>query len=147
MTEVPAPTRIRVGASQEKQLTIPRSSSTRQRRALVVNTDPVSTRLCRETLERLGFTIERVDSGVAAVVAARNQTPDLVLMDLQLRDVTAAETIGWLRSNQALKSVPIIVLGVTHRSQIPAKNASGIAGIGKPLSTSAIERTLRDLCG
>jgi len=144
---VPAPTRIRAGASQEKQPTISNASSTRKRRALVVNTDPVSTRLCRETLERLGFTIERVDSGVAAVVAARSQTPDLVLMDLQLRDVTAAETIGWLRSNQALKSVPIIVLGVTDQSQIPAKNASGIAGIAKPLSTSAIERILRDLCG
>jgi two-component system cell cycle response regulator DivK len=147
VTEVPAPTHTHVGLSQEKQLTIPSTSSTRKRRALVVNTDPVSTRLCRETLERLGFTIERVDSGVAAVVAARSQTPDLVLMDLQLRDVTAAETIGWLRSNQALKSVPIIVLGITDGSQIPAKNTSGIAGIAKPLSTSAIERTLRDLCG
>jgi DNA-binding response OmpR family regulator len=147
VTEVPAPTHIRVRASQDKQRKIPSASSTRKRRALVVNTDPVSTRLCRETLERMGFTIERVDSGVAAVVAARSQTPDLVLMDLQLRDVTAAETIGWLRSNHALKSVPIIVLGIADGSQIPAKNTSGIAVIAKPLSMSAIERTLRDLCG
>jgi len=117
------------------------------RRALIVGTDPVSQRLCQETLERIGFVIECVESGVAAVVAARGRAPDLIVMDFQLSDVSALETIGWLRGNPALKSVPIIVLGVADNSRLPVTGASGMAGLGKPLTLAAIERAVRGLCG
>jgi CheY-like chemotaxis protein len=123
------------------------TSAARRRRALFVDSDPVSARLCRETLEGMGFAIERVDSGVAALVAARGRVPDLIVMDFQLRDATAGETIGWLRSNQALKSVPIVVLGISDGSRLPGKDTHAMAGIGKPVSPAAIERTIRDLCG
>ena len=125
----------------------PRASPAHSRCALCVDSDPVSARLCRETLEGMGFVIERVDSGVAAVVAVRGRVPDLIVMDFQLRDATAGETIGWLRSNQALKSVPIVVLGVSDGSKLPAKNTHAMAGIGKPVSSAAIERAVRSLCG
>lgn len=123
------------------------TSAARGRRAILVDCDPVSLRLCREILERLGFTIERVDSGVAAVVAARGQVPDLILMDVQLRDATASETIGWLRSNQPLKSVPIVILGIADGPRLPTKDTHALVGIGKPVSSAAIERAVRSLCG
>ncbi len=126
----------------------PASAATaHSRRALVVDADPVSTRLCQETLERMGFAIDRVDSGVAAVVAARGRVPDLIVMDFQLPDVSAGETIGWLRANQALKSVPIVVLGIADGSRLPVKDASAMAALGKPLTAAAIERAVRGLCG
>jgi CheY-like chemotaxis protein len=115
--------------------------------ALIVDTDPIAARLCQETLERMGFAIKRVETGVAAVVAARGRVPDLIVMDSQLPDVSAGETIGWLRANQFLKSVPIIVLGVADHSRLPAKDATAMAGLGKPLSSAAIERAVRGLCG
>src|SRR5215471_9348968 len=85
-----------------------RASTTRGRHALLVGTDPVSAHVCRETLARMGFALERVDTGVAAVVAARERVPGLIVMDFQLSDASARETIGWLRANQALTSVPIV---------------------------------------
>ncbi|HXP74226.1 MAG TPA: response regulator [Stellaceae bacterium] len=144
-TEVRAPARGDV--PRETQPAIPSTSTARRRLALLVDGDPVSVRLCRETLERMEFVIERVDSGVAAVVAARGRAPDLILMDFQLRDVTAGETIGWLRSNQALTSVPIIVLGIADGSRLPVKDPRAMVAIGKPLSPAAIERAVRHLCG
>ncbi len=95
----------------------------------------------------MGFVVERVDSGVAAVVAARGRVPDVILMDFQLRDVSAGETIGWLRSNQALKSVPIVVIGVADGSRSPVKDSPVTIALRKPLSSAAIERAVRDLCG
>lgn len=135
------------GVAEAQASAAPSATPARNRCALCVDSDPISARLCRETLEGMGFVIERVDGGVAAVVAARGRVPDLIVMDFQLRDATAGETIGWLRSNQALKSVPIVVLGISDGSRLPAKDTHAMAGIGKPLSPAAILRTVRDLCG
>jgi two-component system, cell cycle response regulator DivK len=79
-------------------------------RALVVGADSATLQLCRDALESSGFAADAVDSGIAAVVAARESPPDLVLVDVQLRDVPGREAIGWLRSNPALQSTPIIAL-------------------------------------
>jgi CheY-like chemotaxis protein len=148
MTAVRAPTHVRGGASQAKQLVIPSASTARKRRALVIGTDPVSARLCEETLERIGFVIERVDSGVAAVVAARERVPDLILMESQLRDVSAAEVIGWIRCvNMALASIPIIVIGTIDRSPWDVRDSRVTVVLRKPLTPAEIERAVRDLCG
>jgi len=135
------------GAPEAQASALPSSSTAGSRRALIVGADPVSARICQETLERTGFAIERVGSGVDAVVAARGHVPDLIVMDSQLSDVSAAETIGWLRANQALKSVPIIVLGIADNSKLPVKDPTAMAGLGKPLTSAAIERAVRGLCG
>lgn len=146
-TEARAATCARRDLPPETQPAIPGTSSARRRLALIVDGDPVSVRLCQETLERMDFVVQRVDSGVAAVVAARGRAPDLILMDFQLRDVTAGETIGWLRSNQALTSVPIIVLGIADGSRLPVNDPRAMIAIGKPFSPAAIERAVRHLCG
>ena len=118
------------------------------RRAVVANTDPVSARLCRETLERIGFVTEHVDSGVAAVVAARDRVPDLILMDAQLRDASAAQVIGWLRcASMALASVPIIVIGTIDRSPLAVRDSRETVALRKPTSPAEIERAVRGLCG
>jgi CheY-like chemotaxis protein len=74
------------------------------RRALVVGADSETLQLCRDALESSGFVADAMDSGIAAVVAARASPPDLVLVDVQLRDVPGCEAIGWLRSNPSLQS-------------------------------------------
>jgi CheY-like chemotaxis protein len=115
------------------------------RRALVVETDPVTLRLCRDVLESSGFVVDAVDSGIAAVVAAREELPDLILMDLQLRDVPGGEAIGWLRSNPALRSTPIIVLTANVGDDADLVAALPGASMRKPLSPAAIRRTIREV--
>ena len=73
-------------------------------RALVAIAEPSSVCLCREVLEKDGFLVETVDSGIGTVVAVRERLPQIILIDLQLRDVPGREAVGWLRSNPALQS-------------------------------------------
>lgn len=115
------------------------------RRALIVETDPVTLRLCRDVLENWGFVVDAVDSGIAAVVAARQGQPDLIVMDLQLRDVPGGEAIGWLRSNPALRATPIIVITATAADKADLAVAWPGASLRKPLSSAAIRRTLREV--
>jgi CheY-like chemotaxis protein len=123
----------------------PISHPTVARRALVVEADPVTLRLCRSVLESSGFVVDAVDSGIGAVVAAREGRPDLILMDLQLRDVPGGEAIGWLRSNPALRSTPIIVIAANGVDDDELAAALPGASLRKPLSSAAIRRTIQDV--
>ena len=132
----------------ERLAATPSASTHRGKHALVVDTDPATSRACREVLEGMGFIVERVDSGVAAVVAARKRAPDVIFMDTQLRDVSAAEVIGWLRcANITLASTPIVVIGTIDHSRLAVRDSRITAALRKPLSPAAIERAVRSLCG
>ncbi len=118
-------------------------------RALVVEADVGTRRLCEEQLGVLGFTVSAVETGVAGVAAARVQAPDVILVDLQLRDVPGLELAGWLRANPALAATPIIAINALA----PADGARGLAERGielvlrKPLSAAAVERAVRRALG
>ena len=113
------------------------------RRALVAVVDPAPLRLFRTVLEDLGFEIEAVDSGIGAVMAARERCPDLILVDMQLRDVPGREAVEWLRSNPALKSTPVIILAANSEDEADA--ASMLPGVllRKPVSPVTIRRAIR----
>ena len=121
------------------------SSGWPARRALVVGADSETLQLCRDALESSGFVADAVDSGIAAVVAARASPPDLVLVDVQLRDVPGCEAIGWLRSNPSLQSTPIIVLTTDAEDDVVSAFARPYASLPKPVSPAAIRRTIREV--
>jgi CheY-like chemotaxis protein len=120
-------------------------SSSRSRRALVVEAEPATVRLCRSILESSGFVVDAVESGIAAVVAAREKVPDVIFIDLQLQDVPGREAIGWLRSNPALGSTPIIVLTANAKDDVDLAAIRPDASLRKPLSSMTINRTLREV--
>jgi CheY-like chemotaxis protein len=111
-------------------------------RALVIEADPASQRICRKALEASGFIVDAVDRGIAAVVAARAALPDLILVDLELPDVPGREAIGWLRSNPALRSTSVVVLVLNEKNpDVAAIKPS--ATLRKPLTSLAVRRTIQ----
>lgn len=111
-------------------------------RALLVIAEPSSNWLCREVLEALGFSVEAVDSGIGAVIAVRKRTPQVILLDSQLRDVPAREAVGWLRSNRNLGATPIVILVGANEEEhlLPALCPGAI--LRKPLSVEALRRVI-----
>jgi CheY-like chemotaxis protein len=96
-------------------------------------------------LEKDGFVVETVDSGIGAVVAVRERLPQVILIDLQLRDVPGREAVSWLRSNPALHSTPIvIIIGGAEDSHVLAPPRPGVV-LHKPLTPDAIRRAVGDL--
>jgi DNA-binding response OmpR family regulator len=122
----------------------PTPPSPPRRRVLIVATEPATLRLCNDVLNNSGIAVDIAvaDSGVAAVVAAREDVPDLIFVDIQLRDVPGHEAIRWLRSIPALQSTPISMLapdtevdavfGITHK----------VPQLCKPVSITSIKRTV-----
>ena len=123
----------------------PRSPAERMRkRVLIVEATPSSLRLCRDILQRAGFSIEISHSGIAAITSAREQRPDLIVMDLQLPDVPGRELIGWLRDVPALKTTPVIILAGATGSGTDLAQLGPNTLLRKPYSAMMIHRAILD---
>jgi two-component system cell cycle response regulator DivK len=123
----------------------PNLSKPPKRRVLIVEPDLASLRLCRDVLERSDFAVETASSGIAALISARDNKPDLILMDLQLPDVPGREAIVWLRSNPALRSIPIIVLTTASADDADLAATRPSVSLRKPISAAAIQRAVREV--
>ncbi|HXF64385.1 MAG TPA: response regulator transcription factor [Caldilineaceae bacterium] len=74
---------------------------------LVVDDEPKIVRLARDYLERSGFRVLPVNDGPAALAAARQEKPDLIVLDLNLPGLDGLDVCRALRRES---SVPIIML-------------------------------------
>jgi CheY-like chemotaxis protein len=113
----------------------------------VVEADPVLRRTCLGALEAAGFVVASVESGIAAVAAARHRPPDLIVIDSQLPDVPWRVAIHWLRSNPGLRSVPVVVLTPRALDGGDILAAQPVAAVRKPISEESIREGLATLLG
>jgi two-component system, OmpR family, alkaline phosphatase synthesis response regulator PhoP len=74
---------------------------------LVVDDEPKIVRLARDYLERSNFRVLPAADGVSALAAARQEKPDLVILDLNLPGLDGLDVCRALRRES---SVPIIML-------------------------------------
>lgn len=117
-----------------------------RRRALVVASDLVAQGACRSALEDT-WDVVVADSGVSALIAARQSTPAVIFIDLQLRDVPGGEAVEWLRSNPGLGTVPIILIAGGTEDNAGIAEIHPEALLRKPLSRGAVERVAKGLEG
>ena len=132
------------GRAWESTVSVGRRNHFSGQRALVVEADLGTRNLCREVLEDWGFVVDTVDSGVAAIAIARDAAPDLILMDMQLRDVAGLKVLGWLRANPALEATPVIVLSAIFEDTVRFDGQVISAVLEKPLSRESIQEAIRN---
>jgi two-component system OmpR family response regulator len=85
------------------------TSSSGGERLLVVDDEPTVRELLSATLRFAGFTVASAATGGEALDAARDQTPDLVLLDVMLPDMDGFEVIRRLRE-LTRPAVPVLFL-------------------------------------
>ena len=118
-------------------------------KAIVVEEDFETSRLCRRCLEEHGLDVEQVNRGVATIAEVRKERPDLILIGLQLRDVSGLEAVGWLKADPAFCLVPIVALSAGALPvDDPMLRRSGVdAVLQKPVSAENLARAIRLLLG
>ncbi len=117
------------------------------RRALVVEHDGETRSRYRTLLEGLGFQVRSVERGAAAIEAAREVLPDVVLMDVQLSDVSGLEAARWLKSEPALRAIPVIASStMTFAKGDRALAESGVnVLLRKPVPSQHLSRAIHDV--
>ena len=77
---------------------------------LVVEDNDLNMRLFHDVLEMRGYNILQAKDGMEGLRMAREERPDLIIMDIQLPDVSGLEVTKWLKDDETLKSIPVIAV-------------------------------------
>ena len=77
---------------------------------LVVEDNELNMKLFHDLLEAHGYNILQTKDGMDALRLAREHKPDLILMDIQLPEVSGLEVTKWIKEDDDLKSIPVIAI-------------------------------------
>lgn len=77
---------------------------------LLVDDDEDVRILARKSLSRAGYTVISAESGPEALALLAGQTPDVLILDLNMPDMDGFEVLRRVRGNEATRSVPVVVL-------------------------------------
>jgi CheY-like chemotaxis protein len=120
----------------------PTAASARGHRILVAEDDPVSQRLAVLTLEKLGYLVDVVDTGAAAVDAVDTGAYAAVLMDCQMPDLDGYQATAVIRRRQGDgRHMPVIA--VTASIVASQRDRCLEAGMDDCLSKPFVYETLR----
>jgi len=79
-------------------------------RTLVVEDDAETRDLLRRTMEKEGWAVDEAENGRVALDRVGERTPNLILLDLQMPQMSGFEFVAALRKNEAWRSIPVIVV-------------------------------------
>jgi two-component system cell cycle response regulator DivK len=117
------------------------------KRVLVIEDHEDNRRIVRDLLTSAGYDIVEAASGEDGVLLAEAQTPDLILMDIDLPGIDGYEATRRIRQQPVLRSVPIVAVTSYALSGDDAKAfAAGCdAYVAKPFSPRALLAKVREL--
>jgi EAL domain-containing protein (putative c-di-GMP-specific phosphodiesterase class I)/DNA-binding response OmpR family regulator len=114
---------------------------------LLVDDDPSIHRFIGGALGDRKFRLVSTESVAAAVESLRTDTPDLVMIDLNLGDVPGWNLLEILRSDSAYRRVPVVIL--TSSEQMRDRRRSLTMGadryLTKPVSADQVRKAIREL--
>jgi two-component system, cell cycle response regulator DivK len=80
------------------------------KRILVVEDQPDGRQIIRDMLAGTGYEITEAENGEEALAAIAKQRPDLILMDIQLPIMDGYTATRLIKTDPALRSIPIIAV-------------------------------------
>jgi two-component system cell cycle response regulator DivK len=112
---------------------------------LVVEDNDLNMKLFHDLLETQGYQILQTKDGMEALKIARQHRPDLILMDIQLPEVSGLEVTKWIKEDDNLKAIPVIAVTAFAMKGDEEKIREGgcEAYIAKPISVSNFLDTIR----
>ena len=112
---------------------------------LIVEDNELNMKLFHDLLDAHGYQTIQTRNGMEALDLARTHRPDLILMDIQLPEVSGLEVTKWLKEDDELRSIPVIaVTAFAMKGDEERIRAGGCeAYISKPISVSQFLATVK----
>ena len=101
-------------------------------------------KLFNDLLEANGYQVIQTRDGLSALDLARKHEPDLILMDIQLPEVSGIEVTKWLKEDDELRHIPVIAVTAFAMKGDEQKIREGgcEAYISKPISVLSFLQTI-----
>jgi len=115
------------------------------KRVLIVEDNDLNMKLFHDLLEAHGYDTLQTKDGLEALQLARQHHPDLILMDIQLPEVSGLEVTKWIKEDDNLKSIPIVAVTAFAMKGDEEKIREGgcEAYIAKPISIAHFLETVK----
>jgi two-component system, cell cycle response regulator DivK len=114
------------------------------KKVLIVEDNELNMKLFRDLIETCGHEILEARDGIEALKLARQHRPNLILMDIQLPEVSGLEITRWLKEDDELRAIPVVAVTAFAMKGDEEKIRSGgcEAYIAKPISITDFLETI-----
>ena len=121
----------------------------RVKTVLIVEDNELNMKLFHDLLDAHGYATLQTRSGKDALSLARQHRPDLILMDIQLPEVSGLDVIRWIKGDHAVATIPIIAVTAFAMKGDEERIRSGgcEAYISKPISVASFMGAIRQFIG
>ena len=120
---------------------------------MMIDDNPMACKLIKSTLESRGYEVSTYLRWTAAYEQIRSGEVDLLLLDINMPDVSGLAVCRALKEDTATKRLPIVFLSTIDEEKLSVHatecGADGYVGKNKGISelTEAITEVVEDLCG
>ena len=116
---------------------------------LIVEDNELNMKLFHDLLEAHGYQTVGTRNGIEALDLARKHRPDLIIMDIQLPEVSGLEVTKWLKDDPELKSIPVVAVTAFAMKGDEERIREGgcEAYLSKPISVGKFIETVRHFLG
>ncbi|HEV7475094.1 MAG TPA: response regulator [Pyrinomonadaceae bacterium] len=129
----------------ESDASVPRIESEGQACVLLAEDDRALRRFLEVVLERAGYRVVSVSDGLEAMKAVVSQPIDVVITDSMMPNLSGHEFCRFLRSNQKLSHIPIILLSALERKEANHNVEHADAFLSKPVSSENLIECIEKL--
>ena len=118
-------------------------------RILVVDDVPANVKLLEARLSAEYFDVLTAANGTEALDLVRRMRPDLVLMDIQLPQVSGLEVTRWIKDDPELRTIPVVAVTAFAMKGDEERIREGgcEAYLSKPISVGKFIETVRRFVG
>jgi len=119
------------------------------KKVLIVEDNELNMKLFHDLLEAHGYQTIQTRNGRDALELARAQRPDLVLMDIQLPEVSGLDVTRWLKADSELRDIPVVAVTAYAMKGDEQRIREGgcEAYISKPISVLGFIETIKEFIG
>jgi two-component system cell cycle response regulator DivK len=116
---------------------------------LIVEDNELNMKLFRDLLEAHGYQTSGTSNGYEALDLVRKLRPDLVLMDIQLPQVSGLEVTRWIKDDPELRAIPVVAVTAFAMKGDEERIREGgcEAYLSKPISVGKFIETVRRFIG
>jgi len=116
---------------------------------LIVEDNELNMKLFRDLLEAHGYQTSGTSNCIAALELVRKLRPDLILMDIQLPQVSGLEVTRWIKDDPELRAIPVVAVTAFAMKGDEERIREGgcEAYLSKPISVGKFIETVRRFIG
>ena len=116
------------------------------KKVLIVEDNELNMKLFHDLLDSQGYETLQTREGLQALALARQHRPDLILMDIQLPEISGLEVTKWLKDDEELSHIPVVAVTAFAMKGDEEKIRQGgcEAYLSKPISVVKFLETVRN---